>query len=123
MPTIPLKEIFEAIKKAVDECGSESELARRCKLDAKVINRYMNKKVKRITEEKWFKLEPHIKAFLPPGLSFTQVNHGSTVTQSLGGHVGHSSDMISKKELISRILADQRLNSDAKLAVIELVNS
>jgi len=112
MPTIALKIIYDAIKMAVEECGSESELARRCNLEPKVINRYMNNKVKRITEEKWLKLEPHVKRFLPANLDCECI--GFAVKRE-------PQPQILSSKMISRVMLDvfDQLDSDAQHEIIK----
>lgn len=57
-------EIANAIRKAVDELGSQQELARRSGVSYKNISKYINNGVKNIRENAWDKLTPFIAKYL-----------------------------------------------------------
>lgn len=58
-------ELIERLRNAIDAAGGAGEFARRCRIDAANISRYLSGKVRSVGDDNWAKLEP----FLLPAAS------------------------------------------------------
>ena len=65
--SIQVKDIHNALKKAVSKAGSQSALALRTGIDQKNISRWISLQVDKISGHQWDKLYPCIAEFLPEG--------------------------------------------------------
>lgn len=59
------EEIFQALRKAVFEAGSQAAFADKSNVSKQNIHRYLKKKVNCIDDDKWEKLEPLLKPHMP----------------------------------------------------------
>ncbi|OGV39569.1 MAG: hypothetical protein A2X48_13110 [Lentisphaerae bacterium GWF2_49_21] len=59
------EEIFQALRKAVFEAGSQSSFADISKVSKQNIHRYLKRKVNCIDDDKWENLEPLLKPHMP----------------------------------------------------------
>ncbi|MFZ2656649.1 MAG: hypothetical protein WAX69_17075 [Victivallales bacterium] len=59
------EEIFQALRKAVFEAGSQASFADRAMVSKQNIHRYLKRKVNCIDDDKWEKLEPLLKPHMP----------------------------------------------------------
>jgi SOS-response transcriptional repressor LexA len=62
-------EILDAIRKAIDEMGSQAEFSKKTGVNHKTVWTYAANKVKNIDLENWQRLYPYIKKFLPQGFN------------------------------------------------------
>jgi hypothetical protein len=68
-------EIRDAIRQAIESCGSQCELARHTNIHATHINRYLSGKTRRISQENWTKLAPCLVRWLPPDPMMPHLRH------------------------------------------------
>ncbi len=59
------EEIFQALRKAVFEAGSQVAFADKSNVSKQNIHRYLKRKVNCIDDDKWEKLEPLLKSHIP----------------------------------------------------------
>lgn len=59
------REFQEALRRAAEELGSQSELARRAGIGKQHISKYIRGDIKKMEKETWEKLAPHVLPFLP----------------------------------------------------------
>ena len=59
--------ILAAIDQACTKAGSPADFARITGVSQSQLSRYMTGEIKRVQDETWRKLVPHLKEFLPPG--------------------------------------------------------
>lgn len=57
----------EILRRAAEDLGSQSELARRAGIGKQHISKYIRGDIKKMEKETWEKLAPHIRPYLPPG--------------------------------------------------------
>ena len=61
------REFREILRRAAEDLGSQSELARRAGIGKQHISKYIRGDIKKMEKETWEKLAPHIRPYLPPG--------------------------------------------------------
>ena len=57
--------LFRSLRRAAEELGSQSELARRAGIGKQHISKYIRGDIKKMEKETWEKLAPHVLPFLP----------------------------------------------------------
>ncbi|MPN47352.1 hypothetical protein SDC9_194954 [bioreactor metagenome] len=62
------EEIREAIKKAVNENGTQALLCKKCGISTSIMSRYIKNEVSTINSGTWKLLYPHIAPFLPEAM-------------------------------------------------------
>ena len=77
--TIITKDIINALKKAAEDVGSESELARKSGVNQTTLNMISNNQTQSITKVNWEKLFPYIKPYL-------KTSEGITIGAIGGGY-------------------------------------
>jgi hypothetical protein len=101
------KETLQAIRKAVNEAGSQVEFSKKTGVHKASVWKYMSGSVKRIEDENWEKLEPFIRKYLPEESQPPPARR----------------DLISKDELIKKILDSPDLDSETKIRVLKIISA
>ena len=68
---------LDALREAVAKAGSQNSLALKAGVSAQNINRYLSGEIKRISDETWHKLLPHLRPYLPAEYAVCQVPSAS----------------------------------------------
>jgi len=66
------KEIALAIGKASGRYGSNADLGKACGIHGATIGQYRNGMIQSVGDDAWDRLYPHIRDFLPPGVTSGQ---------------------------------------------------
>ena len=71
-------EVLESLRRAIDAAGGAGAFARKCRVDAANISRYLNGKVRSVGDDNWNKLEP----FLSPARAPEKPDDASTIANT-----------------------------------------
>jgi len=115
------KEFVDALKKAVDECGSQSELARRSGVGQATINSIINDKNRRgILDSIMQKLYPFVEKFMPSNIINIENNSGTSVGVVNGEvHLNEGKDSGIPADILRAIIADRSLSPAEKAQLIK----
>ena len=71
-------EVLETLRRAIDAAGGAGAFARKCHIDAANISRYLNGKVRSVSDDNWNKLAP----FVSPAAAPEKSDAGATIANT-----------------------------------------